>query len=111
MTGIAPYGTWVSPISAADVAGGNDRIGWLGWLAGDLWVTEAQPDQQGRATLMRGRVAGAGTGRPVVDEVLPAPWYVRSRVIEYGGHPWAGRDTGPAGAAGPVLVFANWADQ
>src|SRR5581483_3888241 len=24
---------------------------------------------------------------------------------------WAGRATGPAGAAGPVLVFANWADQ
>jgi dipeptidyl aminopeptidase/acylaminoacyl peptidase len=108
MTEIAPYGTWASPISAADVAKGNDRLGWLGWLAGDLWWTQVLPDQRGRATLMRCRVSAAGSGTPVAEEVLPAPWYARSRVIEYGGRPWAGRDTGPAG---PVLVFTNWADQ
>jgi dienelactone hydrolase len=110
MTQTAPYGTWQSPISAADVASDNHRLGWLGWVAGDLWWTEAHPGQQGRATLMRCRRPGA-SGGGAVEEVLPPPWYVRSRVIEYGGHPWAGRDTGPGGAAGPVLVFANWSDQ
>jgi dipeptidyl aminopeptidase/acylaminoacyl peptidase len=39
--------------------------------------------------------------------VLPAPWNVRSRVIEYGGQPWAGtlRD------GEPLVVFVNFADQ
>jgi dienelactone hydrolase len=111
MTESAPYGTWASPISAADVARDNGRLGWLGWVAGDLWWVQSHPDEHGRATLMRCRKPAAGNQAPVIEEVLRAPWYVRSRVIEYGGHPWAGRATGLAGAAGPVLVFANWSDQ
>lgn len=41
------------------------------------------------------------------ESVLPAPWNVRSRVIEYGGHPWAGavRD------GVPLVVFAHFPDQ
>jgi dipeptidyl aminopeptidase/acylaminoacyl peptidase len=108
VTGIAPYGTWVSPITAADVASDNKRVSWPGWVAGELWWTESHPGQQGRVTLMRCRQPG---GDGAIEEVLPPPWYVRSRVIEYGGHPWAGRGTVPAAPAGPVLVFANWADQ
>jgi dipeptidyl aminopeptidase/acylaminoacyl peptidase len=45
-------------------------------------------------------------GQAAAEEMLAAPWYVRSRVIEYGGHPWAARPDRP----GPV-AFANWADQ
>jgi dipeptidyl aminopeptidase/acylaminoacyl peptidase len=56
---------------------------------------------------MRCRAPGGGRAE-AVEEVLAAPWYVRSRVIEYGGQPWAAR---AAGGAGTVLVFANWSDQ
>jgi dipeptidyl aminopeptidase/acylaminoacyl peptidase len=52
--------------------------------------------------------AGLAGGDAGAEEMLPAPWYVRSRVIEYGGHPWAAR---PDVTAAPVVVFANWADQ
>src|SRR5487761_709233 len=121
MTDVAPYGTWASPVTAADVASEDGRPGWLGWACGDLWWTEPRPNEKGRVTLMRRRASPAaapagtevpaGSGAPagsgvLAEEMLAAPWYVRSRVIEYGGHPWAARP----GAAGPV-VFANWADQ
>jgi acetyl esterase/lipase len=109
MTQVRPYGTWASPITATDVASEDARPGWPGWVSGDLWWTESRPNEGGRITLMRRRASpGAGPdGTEAAEEMLPAPWYVRSRVIEYGGHPWAAR---PAGPAGPV-VFANWADQ
>jgi dipeptidyl aminopeptidase/acylaminoacyl peptidase len=109
MTQVAPYGTWASPITAADVASEDARPGWPGWVHGDLWWTESRPNEEGRVTLMRRRASPAATpaGTDAAEEMLPAPWYVRSRVIEYGGQPWAAR---PAGAAAPV-VFANWADQ
>ena len=98
MTHVAPYGSWPSPISAADVASDNSRLGWLGWVDNELWWTESQPGEGGRVTLMC-QVPGAGPPAPV----LAAPWNVRSRIIEYGGHPWA--------ASKPVVVFANWSDQ
>jgi acetyl esterase/lipase len=109
MTQVAPYGTWASPITATDVASEDARPGWPGWVSGDLWWTESRPNEGGRITLMRRRASPAAgpDGAEAAEEMLPAPWYVRSRVIEYGGHPWAAR---PAGPAGPV-VFANWADQ
>ena len=53
-------------------------------LVGDeLWWTEPRPAEGGRTR--------AGPARPTatVESVLPAPWNVRSRVIEYGGRPWA----------------------
>jgi dienelactone hydrolase len=109
MTQVAPFGTWASPITATDVAGEDARPGWPGWVSGDLWWTQARPNEGGRITLMRRRASPAASpaGAEAAEEMLHAPWYVRSRVIEYGGHPWAAR---PAGPAGPV-VFANWADQ
>ena len=130
MAEVAPYGTWASPVTAADVASEDGRPAWPGWVSGDLWWTEPRPNEGGRVTLMRRRSptaaapAGSGTGADDragrdgttrgaggagedAEEMLAAPWYVRSRVIEYGGHPWAGR---PAGS-GQSVVFANWADQ
>lgn len=108
MADVAPYGTWASPITAADVASEAGRPGWLGWVSGDLWWTEPRPNEGGRVTLMRRRAPSAAGPAGGAEEMLAAPWSVRSRVIEYGGHPWAGR---PTGSADPVVVFANWADQ
>jgi dipeptidyl aminopeptidase/acylaminoacyl peptidase len=98
MTTVAPYGAWTSPISAADVAAADALREWLAFVdtptGGEVWWTEVRPREAGRAALVRADGS----------DVLPAPWSVRSKVIEYGGRPWL-----PLG--GGEIVFVNWADQ
>jgi dipeptidyl aminopeptidase/acylaminoacyl peptidase len=98
---IAPYGTWTSPISAADVAAMRGGPQWTGFAGGYAWWAESRPAEGGRLALCRAKPGGAP------QEVLGAPWNVRNRVHEYGGRPWAVLDT-PGGAR---LVFTHWADQ
>ncbi|WP_055487244.1 prolyl oligopeptidase family serine peptidase [Streptomyces sp. WMMB 322] len=99
----APYGSWPSPIDAALVASHDGRPDYLGAVGEEVWWTEPRPAEGGRRALMR-LSADGGEAR----SVLPAPWNVRNRVIEYGGVPWAGiaRDEG-----GPLIVFTHFADQ
>src|SRR5947208_17133440 len=78
----APYGSWTSPISAAHVAAHEGRPNWVDFVGDEVWWTESAPEQGGRMRLLRHR----GAGVPV--EVLPPPWNVRNRSIEYGGKPW-----------------------
>ncbi|MGW3623462.1 S9 family peptidase [Streptomyces sp. NPDC000880] len=96
------YGTWPSPIDAALAASRDGRPEFLGMVADEVWWTAPRPTEGGRRALIRRR---ADRGE---ESVLPAPWNVRSRVIEYGGHPWAG-----AGRAhgGPLVVFVHFPDQ
>ncbi|MFY1679475.1 prolyl oligopeptidase family serine peptidase [Streptomyces sp. WMMC905] len=96
-----PYGTWPSPIDARTVAACDGRPDDVGFVGDDVWWTEPRPKEDGRRTLMRRRSDGA------VEQMLPAPWDARSRVIEYGGRPWTGR----AGTDGFLVVFAHRADQ
>ncbi len=98
---IAPYGAWQSPIDAATAASHDGRPEFAGIVGDDLWWTAPRPAEEGRRTLVRRRAGG------VEEEVLPAPWNVRSRVIEYGGLPWAGA----ARPQGPLIVFVHFADQ
>ncbi|MXM64061.1 prolyl oligopeptidase family serine peptidase [Streptomyces sp. HUCO-GS316] len=96
-----PYGSWPSPLDAALAAAHDGHPEYVGFVGDEAWWTEPRPAEGGRRTLVRRR----GDGRE--ESVLPAPWNVRSRVIEYGGQPWAG-----AMAAGePLVVFVNFADQ
>ncbi|MFG3341201.1 alpha/beta hydrolase family protein [Glycomyces sp. NPDC048151] len=83
------------------VAASDGRPGFLGAVGSELWWTEPRPEEGGRRALMRRAPDGA------VESVLPAPWNVRNRVHEYGGHPWAG----VAREDGPLVVFTNFADQ
>ena len=62
---------------------------------------EPRPKEEGRSALVRGRADGT------TESLLPAPWDVRSRVIEYGGRPWAAAQDG----ADTLVVFVNHADQ
>ncbi|TXS48634.1 S9 family peptidase [Streptomyces sp. uw30] len=95
------YGSWPSPIDAAVAAAHEGRPDFVGFVGEEAWWTEARPTEGGRRTLVRRRADGHE------ESVLPAPWNVRSRVIEYGGQPWAG-----AVADGrPLVVFVNFADQ
>ncbi|MER6463722.1 LpqB family beta-propeller domain-containing protein [Streptomyces sp. NPDC001228] len=95
-----PYGSWPSPIDAALAAAHDGSPEWVGFVGDEAWWTEPRPAEGGRRTLVRGSTR---------ESVLPAPWNVRSRVIEYGGLPWAGAVSAPG--ATPLLVFVHFDDQ
>jgi dipeptidyl aminopeptidase/acylaminoacyl peptidase len=95
------YGSWPSPIDAALAAAHDGHPEFVGFIGDEAWWTEPRPTEGGRRTLVRRTADGAE------EPVLPAPWNVRSRVIEYGGQPWAG----VMGDDGPLVVFVNFADQ
>jgi dipeptidyl aminopeptidase/acylaminoacyl peptidase len=95
------YGSWSSPVDAALAAAHDGRPEDVGFVGDEVWWTAPRPAEGGRRTLMRRRSDG------VEEQVLPAPWNVRSRVIEYGGRPWAAVMTDE----GPLLVFVDFADQ
>lgn len=108
---VLPYGSWPSPISAAEVSAASARIegarfvgagkaraGEPGGATVDVWWGESVPEEGGRSAVRRREASGA-----VVD-VLPAPWSARSRVHEYGGGSWTADDDG-------VLLFVEKTDQ
>lgn len=102
MATTAAFGTWPSPIDAALAASHDGRPEFLGTVGDEVWWTAPRPAEGGRRALIRARTDGS------VESVLPAPWNVRSRVIEYGGHPWAGAQR-PDGT--PLVVFVHFPDQ
>ncbi|MFJ1598528.1 alpha/beta hydrolase family protein [Streptomyces sp. NPDC088261] len=97
----APYGSWPSPLGAADVARGEAQLDWVGFVGDEVWWTEALPEEGGRAALMRGGPDGP-------EEALPGGgWDVRTRVIEYGGRPWLAVSGRPEDG----VVFTHAGDQ
>ena len=97
MVGVAPYGTWVSPLSAADVAAGGLRLGGVSLDGDDIYWLEGRPQEGGRQALVRcdsdGRLA----------DVTPPEINVRSRVHEYGGGAYL--------VVGGTAYCSNFADQ
>uniref|UniRef100_A0AAU2UZ96 Prolyl oligopeptidase family serine peptidase n=1 Tax=Streptomyces sp. NBC_00003 TaxID=2903608 RepID=A0AAU2UZ96_9ACTN len=102
MVPTAPYGSWPSPIDAALAAAHDGYPDHAGVVGDDLWWTEARPTEGGRRVLVRRRPEGEA------QPVLPEPWNVRSRVMEYGGRPWDGADRAAEGA---LVVFVHFTDQ
>ncbi|MFD7977168.1 LpqB family beta-propeller domain-containing protein [Streptomyces sp. NPDC059071] len=102
MAPTATYGSWPSPIGAALAAAHDGRPEYVGFVGDEVWWTAPRPAEGGRRALVRRRPDGTE------ESVLPAPWNVRSRVIEYGGQPWAGtvRADGT-----PLVVFCHHPDQ
>nr|WP_223206364.1 prolyl oligopeptidase family serine peptidase [Streptomyces xanthii] len=101
MVEIQSYGSWPSPIDAALAAAHDGRPEYVGYVGDEAWWTEPRPAEGGRRALVRRRPDGTE------HSVLPAPWNVRSRVIEYGGVPWAGTFR----PEGPLVVFVHFPDQ
>ncbi|WIB67028.1 prolyl oligopeptidase family serine peptidase [Curtobacterium sp. MCBD17_035] len=98
MPATTPYGSWTSPISAADLTTNGHPVSGPRWVGDEVWWLELRPQEDGRSAVRRRDASGA-----VVD-VLPAPWNAASRVHEYGGGAWAADDRG-------VLVFVEFTDQ
>ena len=88
---IAPYGAWVSPVSAELMT--ETAIGLSGLCVDgqDLYWLEARPRENGRTVLCRRREDGE------IADLTPPPFNVGSRVHEYGGGAYAV-------AAGVVVV-------
>lgn len=103
MTSTLPYGTWPSPISAADLASASTRVAYPQLVGDEVWWLEARPAEAGRVV-----VVAASPDNPVdVRDLLPAPWSARTRVHEYGGLCFLGYDAG----GGQGLIFTEWTDQ
>ncbi|MFF3445607.1 prolyl oligopeptidase family serine peptidase [Streptomyces sp. NPDC002667] len=96
-----PYSSWPSPIDARLAAAHDGHPEFVGFVGDEAWWTEPRPAEDGRRTLVRRTADGTE------ESVLPAPWNVRSRVMEYGGGPWAG----VMRPEGPLVVFVDFADQ
>ncbi|HTZ43880.1 MAG TPA: prolyl oligopeptidase family serine peptidase [Jatrophihabitans sp.] len=95
---VAPYGTWASPITAADLAAGGHPVGGGRFVGEEIWWLESRADQRGRQAVRR--LTADGT----VADVLAEPWNARTRVQEYGGGSWLGLPDGR-------LVFTEFTDQ
>jgi dipeptidyl aminopeptidase/acylaminoacyl peptidase len=95
---VFPYGEWPSPISAADVAKGHIRLSFPVLTGSTIWWQEVRPGEGGRTAVVRQGPDGTR------EDMLPAPWNVRSRVHEYGG-----RSYQPLPDGG--MAFVNFADQ
>lgn len=94
---VVPYGSWPSPINAADLAVASPRIDGARFVGDEIWWSEGVASERGRTAVFRQTPAGP-------DAVLSAPWSARSRVHEYGGGAWT---TTPAGE----LLFVEHSDQ
>jgi dipeptidyl aminopeptidase/acylaminoacyl peptidase len=93
---IAPYGSWVSPITADLIVAGSVGLGQPALDGEDVYWVEGRPAEAGRHVLVRRTPDGA------TRDVTPPPWNVRSRVHEYGGGAYAVRDG--------LVVFSHDAD-
>lgn len=100
MPTVAPYGSWSSPITAAEVARSERLVRWLDFVGDELWWAEMRPAEGGRMALVR-----LPAGGPAAD-VLPAGWDVRNRVHGYGGRSWLA----VPGPTGHTVVFTNRPD-
>ncbi|MGQ0802043.1 MAG: alpha/beta hydrolase family protein [Pseudomarimonas sp.] len=92
----APYGSWSSPITAADLAESGVGMSDLSVHEDSIFWRESRPSEGGRQVLMQ--LAGGN-----LTQITPADFNVRSRVHEYGGNSYLLLDDG--------VVFANFRDQ
>ncbi len=93
---VAPFGAWVSPITAESLAEGGVRQGAMLVQGSDVYWTELRPAEAGRYVLVRWR---GGTK----EDLIAAPWSARTLVHEYGGCCVSVHEDS--------VVFSNFADQ
>jgi dipeptidyl aminopeptidase/acylaminoacyl peptidase len=93
----APYGSWKSPIDAAQIAAGSLKLGEVAATADAIYWNECRPAEGGRYVIVRQDKDGER------EDMLPAPFSARTRVHEYGGGAWF--------LHGDDVYFSNDADQ
>jgi dipeptidyl aminopeptidase/acylaminoacyl peptidase len=93
----APYGTWHSPLSAADLARSAISLNYVEVAGGVPYWVESRPAEGGRSVIVTSAANGA------VRELTPAGFNVRTRVHEYGGTPYV--------MSHGTLYFSHFTDQ
>lgn len=94
---VAPFGTWESPHSAADIFAGTDYVAELFAADGHLYFIEKRATANGRNILVR----LDEENKPV--QLTDSAISVRSRVHEYGGRPYV--------VADDVVYYSQLSDQ
>jgi dipeptidyl aminopeptidase/acylaminoacyl peptidase len=79
--GTGRWGTWASPLGAADVATAGTRLYQPRRRGETFWWVETRPAEGGRTVLVRSKAGHR-------EDLNPPPLSVRSRVHEYGGGAW-----------------------
>jgi dipeptidyl aminopeptidase/acylaminoacyl peptidase len=93
----APYGTWHSPLAAADLASSAISLNYVQVCEGVPYWVESRPAEGGRSVVVTSAAGGA------VRELTPPGFNARTRVHEYGGTPYVmSHDT---------VYFSNFTDQ
>ena len=95
--GIAPYGTWRSPMTADLLATSGVSLSFLQVAGETVYWIEGRPLEQGRYVLVR----RTDDGR--ISDVTPTGYNARTLVHEYGGGMYWVQDD--------VIYFSNFADQ
>ena len=76
---IAPYGTWTSTLSAADVAAETLHLSCVAVDGDDIYWLEGRPQEGGRNVVVRCTADGN------INDITPKGIDIRTRVHEYGG--------------------------
>ena len=97
MATVAPFGSWESPISAADTVAGVVGFMEPAVDGGDLYWIEARPAEAGRQVLVRRSTDGS------VTDLTRGPISVRTSVHEYGGGAYVVRDG--------TVIYSRFSDQ
>ena len=93
----APYGAWLSPVTADLIVSSTVRLGAARLDGDDIYWIESRPQEGGRSVIVRRTPDGATT------DINAAPLNARTRVHEYGG--------GDYTVSKGTVYFANFADQ
>jgi dipeptidyl aminopeptidase/acylaminoacyl peptidase len=93
----APYGTWHSPLAAADLASSAISLNYVQVADGVPYWVESRPAEGGR------NVVATSAGGGAVRELTPSGFNARTRVHEYGGTPYV--------MSGGTAYFSNFGDQ
>jgi dipeptidyl aminopeptidase/acylaminoacyl peptidase len=94
---IAPYGSWISPITSDSIVAGTVGLGQIALDGEDIYWVETRPSEKGRYSIV------TLTPQQTISDITPADFNVRTRVHEYGGGSFAvNRGT---------IIFTNFADQ
>src|SRR5215208_2227104 len=95
--GVAPYGSWRSPISSDAIVRGVVGLKEVVIDGRDVYWLESRPGEGGRNVVVLLRPEGR------TEDVTPQPFNARTRVHEYGG--------GGFTADGGTVYFSNFVDQ
>lgn len=101
----APCGSWLSSITAEDVARGAVKLSQpvYGPDGKTIYFIEGRPQEGGRQVVVKARGAAFE-----LSDMLPAPFNARSLVHEYGGGPYVAAEDKDGE---PVIYFSNFKDQ